>query len=93
GIFSFLSQARQVPADQFESLFGTPRDHDLVAVASAFGHHAERVTTATQLRGALALALRRDGLSVVVAHLPSREANVARHEQLNVLVGQWWATR
>jgi len=93
GIFSFLSQARQVPAEQFEALFGTPRHHDLVAVASAFGHHAQRVTTATQLRDALAEALERDGLSVVVAQVPSREANVVRHEQLNALVGQWWAAR
>jgi 2-succinyl-5-enolpyruvyl-6-hydroxy-3-cyclohexene-1-carboxylate synthase len=92
GIFSFLSQARQVPIEQFEALFGTPRHHDLVAVASAFGHHAERVTTVTQLRSALSGALQRDGLSVVVAHVPSREANVARHEELNSLVGQWWAS-
>jgi 2-succinyl-5-enolpyruvyl-6-hydroxy-3-cyclohexene-1-carboxylate synthase len=91
GIFSFLSQARQVPTEQFEALFGTPRHHDLVAVASAFGHHAERVTTVTQLRGALSGALQRDGLSVVVAHVPSREANVARHKELNSLVGRWWA--
>lgn len=93
GIFSFLTQARQVPTDQFERFFGTPRHHDLVAVANAFGHHAERVSTATELRDALAAALRRDGLSVVVAHVPSREANVARHEELNVLVGQWWTAR
>jgi 2-succinyl-5-enolpyruvyl-6-hydroxy-3-cyclohexene-1-carboxylate synthase len=91
GIFSFLSQARQVPTEQFEALFGTPRHHDLVAVASAFGHHAERVTTVTQLRGALSGALQREGLSVVVAHVPSREANVARHKELNSLVGRWWA--
>jgi 2-succinyl-5-enolpyruvyl-6-hydroxy-3-cyclohexene-1-carboxylate synthase len=91
GIFSFLSQSRQVPTEQFESLFGTPRHHDLVAVASAFGHYAVRVTTVTQLRDAISAALQRAGLSVVVARVPSRQANVARHEELNALVGQWWA--
>jgi 2-succinyl-5-enolpyruvyl-6-hydroxy-3-cyclohexene-1-carboxylate synthase len=91
GIFSFLPQARQIPTEQFEVLFGTPRHHDLVAVASAFGHYAVRVTTVTQLRDALGAALQRAGLSVVVARVPSRESNVARHEELNALVGQWWA--
>lgn len=93
GIFSFLSQARQLPSEQFEILFGTPRHHDLVKVASAFGHHAERVSTASQLRVALGEALRREGLSVVVAQVPSRQANVARHEELNALVGRWWTAR
>jgi len=27
----------------------------------------------------------------VVAEVPARHENVARHEQLNALVGQWWA--
>ncbi|MDH2903200.1 MAG: 2-succinyl-5-enolpyruvyl-6-hydroxy-3-cyclohexene-1-carboxylic-acid synthase [Actinomycetota bacterium] len=93
GIFSFLSQARQVPHEQFESLFGTPRHHDLAVVARAFGHHGEVVTTTAQLRDSLAAALRRDGLSVVVARVPSRESNVARHEELNTLVGRWWSAR
>jgi 2-succinyl-5-enolpyruvyl-6-hydroxy-3-cyclohexene-1-carboxylate synthase len=93
GIFSFLSQARHLPPEQFERLFGTPRHHDLAAVAHSFGHHAERVSTATQLRDALAEGLHRGGLSVVVAQVPSREANVARHEELNALVGRWWTKR
>ncbi len=93
GIFSFLSQARLVPATDFERLFATPRHHDLVAVAAAFGHHAQRVTTTTHLRRALDEGLARAGLSVVVAQLPSRDANVARHEELNALVGRWWAER
>jgi hypothetical protein len=50
-----------------------------------------RVTTVTQLRDAISAALQRAGLSVVVARVPSRQANVARHEELNALVGQWWA--
>lgn len=93
GIFSFLSQARQVPRDDFENLFGTPRQHDLVVVARAFGHHGERVRTTTELREALSSALRREGLSVVVAQVPPREVNVARHEELNARVGQWWTSQ
>lgn len=93
GIFSFLSQASAVRADRFELLFGTPRRHDLVAVAHGFGHHAERVSTASQLREALERGLGRAGLSVIVAEVPSRDANVERHEELNALVGEWWASR
>ncbi len=93
GIFSFLAQARQVPREDFEALFGTPRHHDLVAVARAFGHDAETVSTVTQLRHTLTSALGRDGLTVVVAKVPSREQNVARHEELNELVQQWWTSQ
>jgi hypothetical protein len=32
-------------------------------------------------------------LSVIVATLPSREHNVARHEELNALIATWWASR
>jgi 2-succinyl-5-enolpyruvyl-6-hydroxy-3-cyclohexene-1-carboxylate synthase len=93
GIFSFLAQAREVPAAEFETLFGTPRPHDLAVVAAAFGHHGETVSSAAQLRAALAAGLERPGLSVVVATVPTREANVARHEELNALVARWWASR
>ena len=93
GIFSFLSQARHVAPPTFERLFGTPRHHDLAAVAAAFGHHGETVASASQLRAALARGLEREGLSVIVATLPSREHNVARHEELNALIATWWASR
>ncbi len=93
GIFSFLAQARQLRAAQFDELFATPRHHDLAAVARAFGHHGETVSSASGLRDALERGLQRRGLSVVVAAVPSRERNVARHDELNALVAQWWATR
>ena len=93
GIFSFLPQARQMPLESFEQLFATPRAHDLCAVARAFGHHAQRVSTVSQLRVAVEEGLERDGLSVVVAQLPSRDDNVARHEELNELVAEWWGER
>ena len=93
GIFSFLAQARQLPAEQFDELFATPRHHDLAALARAFGHHGETVSNASGLREAIARGLCRDGLSVVVAQVPSRERNVARHEELNAAVAQWWVAR
>lgn len=93
GIFSFVDHAREVPTHRFETFFATPRPHDLVAVATAFGHHGERVTSTTQLRTAIEHGLERDGLSVIVAQVPTRETNVARHHELNSLVAQWWSSR
>lgn len=93
GIFSFLDHARDLASQQFETLFATSRPHDLAAVATAFGHHGERVTSATQLRTAIEHGIEREGLSVVVAQVPTRDANVARHEELNSLVAQWWTSR
>ncbi len=93
GIFSFLDQARLVPTDRFETFFATPRSHDLVAVANAFGHHGERVTSTAQLRTTIEHGLEREGLSVIVAQVPTRDANVARHDELNSLVAQWWVAR
>jgi 2-succinyl-5-enolpyruvyl-6-hydroxy-3-cyclohexene-1-carboxylate synthase len=90
GIFSFLAQARDVETEKFELLYGTARPHDLTAVASAFGHFAMRVTTASALRHAIDERLAQPGLSVVVAELPSRDDNVRRHEELNSAVGNWW---
>ena len=93
GIFSFLAQARQLPSAQFDELFATPRRHDLAGLARAFGHHGETVTSASELRGALDDGLQRRGLSVVVARVPERAHNVARHDEMNTLVAQWWSRR
>jgi 2-succinyl-5-enolpyruvyl-6-hydroxy-3-cyclohexene-1-carboxylate synthase len=43
GIFSFLPQARHLPGDRFEALFGTPHGLDLVALAAAYGVTARAV--------------------------------------------------
>jgi len=83
GIFSFLSQRTSVDEVRFEQLFGTPRPHDLVAIANAFGHEGQRVTTLSQLRAALDGALGRDGLAVIVADVPSRDENVQLHDAWN----------
>ncbi len=83
GIFSFLSQATVLEGDEFEKLFGTPRQHDLVQVAQAFGHHACEVESKMELTSALARAMAQPGLSVIVVTMPSRSENVTAHEALN----------
>jgi 2-succinyl-5-enolpyruvyl-6-hydroxy-3-cyclohexene-1-carboxylate synthase len=83
GIFSFLSQGRELDHDEFEHLFGTPRSHDLVAVARAFGHAAESVSNVSEARGAIEAGLSREGVSVVVVALPDRRTNVETHEAVN----------
>jgi 2-succinyl-5-enolpyruvyl-6-hydroxy-3-cyclohexene-1-carboxylate synthase len=83
GIFSFLPQASYVEHARFEQLFGTPRLHDLQVVAQAFGHDATSVETIDELRGAIEKGLAGEGLSVVVAKVPSREDNVRLHEAWN----------
>jgi 2-succinyl-5-enolpyruvyl-6-hydroxy-3-cyclohexene-1-carboxylate synthase len=91
GIFSFLSQASALSRAQFERFFGTPRPHNLVAVAEAFGHASATVATRGELRAAIATGLGRAGLSVVVAQVPSREENVRIHEALNLAVQGCWS--
>jgi 2-succinyl-5-enolpyruvyl-6-hydroxy-3-cyclohexene-1-carboxylate synthase len=83
GIFSFLPQASRVEPARFEQLFGTPRLHDLVMVAQAFGHHAMSVETLDELREAIGKGLAGEGLNVIVAKVPSREDNVQLHETWN----------
>jgi 2-succinyl-5-enolpyruvyl-6-hydroxy-3-cyclohexene-1-carboxylate synthase len=83
GIFSFLPQGDAVDPGTFERLFATPRDHDLVAVATGFGHYAERVETVGALRTAVQSALGRTGLSVLVARVPHYRDNVSLHDELN----------
>lgn len=86
GIFSFLPQASALSNEQFELLFGTPRLHNLEAIAIAFGHDATTVSTLEELRSALDKGLSREGLSVVIANVPSREQNVRVHDALNAQV-------
>ena len=83
GIFSFLPQASALDHDQFEQLFATPRPHDLGAIARAFGHAAIDVSTSGDLRRAIESGLATNGLSVIVVRVPSREANVAQHDDWN----------
>ncbi len=89
GIFSFLAQARAVPAERFEQLFATPRDHDLEAVARAFGHYATSVASRGELRVAVEKALGEPGVSVIVARVPSRARNVEIHDALVAGLSRW----
>ncbi|MGB8858854.1 MAG: 2-succinyl-5-enolpyruvyl-6-hydroxy-3-cyclohexene-1-carboxylic-acid synthase [Ilumatobacteraceae bacterium] len=77
GIFSFLPQATSLSAERFEQLFGTPHGTDIVALARAHGLGATTVTTAAQLRAALA------DPGVTVVRVPSdRAGNVAVHDRV-----------
>lgn len=83
GIFSFLPQASALSEERFEQLFATPRDHDLEAIATAFGHLGTTVHTRRELQEAITHALSIAGVTIVVAHVPDRAQNVAIHEALN----------
>ncbi|HQU27262.1 MAG TPA: thiamine pyrophosphate-dependent enzyme, partial [Acidimicrobiales bacterium] len=82
GIFSFLAQRALLAPERFETLFGTPHDHDLVAVARAFGARATRVGDGAALAAEIAAGLAAGGLHVVVATVPDRDENVERHARL-----------
>ena len=90
GIFSFLPQATLLGHEEFEALFGTPRGKDLVAVARGFGHAATRVATRAELAAALVEGVGAPGLSVVVASVPDRAANVAVHGALAAAAAAAW---
>jgi 2-succinyl-5-enolpyruvyl-6-hydroxy-3-cyclohexene-1-carboxylate synthase len=83
GIFSFLPQAGALERERFELLFGTPRPHNLEAIALAFGHDATTVSTLEELRSAIDKGLSHEGLSVIVASVPTREDNVRVHDEWN----------
>jgi 2-succinyl-5-enolpyruvyl-6-hydroxy-3-cyclohexene-1-carboxylate synthase len=80
GIFSFLPQARTLPTDRFERLFGTPHGLDLPTLAAAYGveAHAVGVDLASQVR----VAFEKGGIHVLVART-DRNANVEVHRHLD----------
>lgn len=84
GIFSFLPQAKTLPAERFEALFATPPTSDVGAVARGFGLPVEEVTTLSELETALAAAPSAVGL--VRVRVPSRTDNVAVHDAINQAV-------
>ena len=81
GIFSFLPQASQLPADRFEQLFGTPHDTDIEALAAAHRVPAATVERADELVEAIA----RPGPSVTRV-VTDRAENVRVHDELNAAV-------
>ena len=81
GIFSFLPQAKALPADQFETLLGTPHGTDIEGLARAHGIPATTVTDAREL----AERLTRPGPWLV--RVPTNRAdNVGVHDRLNAAV-------
>ena len=77
GIFNFLPQAGLA---EFETLFGTPQDVDLAALAAVHGVSSERVGKADELVPAVERALAAGGVRLVVVPT-DRADNVARHRQ------------
>jgi 2-succinyl-5-enolpyruvyl-6-hydroxy-3-cyclohexene-1-carboxylate synthase len=78
GIFSFLPQRRELPAERFEQLFGTPHGLDLVALSQAFGVEAARVDSVDALAW-------RPGVRVLVVPT-DRDGNVELHGRLDAAV-------
>lgn len=85
GIFSFLPQARSLPGDRFERLFGTPHGVDVAALAAAHGLAALRAHDAEGYAAALAATLATGGTQVVVGRT-DRSANVAVHDEVHAAV-------
>jgi 2-succinyl-5-enolpyruvyl-6-hydroxy-3-cyclohexene-1-carboxylate synthase len=77
-IFSYLPQY-ELP--EFETLFATPPNVDLAALAVAHGAYAERVASAADLPAALKDAVDAGGVRVVVVPV-DRERSLVRHRGL-----------
>ena len=80
-IFSFLPQAREVDADTFRVLFGTPHGLDLASVGAAFGVATAVATTVDELRASLA----RPGTTITVVRT-GRTDNVEVHDRINAAI-------
>ena len=78
GIFSTLAHRG---SDGFESIFGTPHDLDLSAVASALKIKASTVNSVDQLVKELSQPV--DGLRIVIAQMPDRESNADLIKQVH----------
>ncbi len=70
GIFSTLPQAG---VENFDQLFGTPHNLDLVKVCAGFGVNVVRVDTPSELQKVVSNAVK--GLEIVIINVPDRETN------------------
>jgi 2-succinyl-5-enolpyruvyl-6-hydroxy-3-cyclohexene-1-carboxylate synthase len=82
GIFSFLPQARALPAERFEQLFGTPHGLDLVALAAAYGVSARRLDAGADVGAEVAEAVAKGGMQVLVV-ATDRAANIEAHRAVD----------
>jgi 2-succinyl-5-enolpyruvyl-6-hydroxy-3-cyclohexene-1-carboxylate synthase len=78
GIFSTLAHRG---SDGFESIFGTPHNLDLSAVASALKIKTSTVNSVDQLTKELTQPI--DGLRIVIAQMPDRESNADLIKQVH----------
>jgi 2-succinyl-5-enolpyruvyl-6-hydroxy-3-cyclohexene-1-carboxylate synthase len=85
GIFSFLPQARLLPAARFERLFGTPHGVRVDALAATLGAETTVVDEAAAVEPAIGAALDGGGVRVVVVRT-DRAANVKIHDELHAAV-------
>jgi 2-succinyl-5-enolpyruvyl-6-hydroxy-3-cyclohexene-1-carboxylate synthase len=82
GIFSFLPQRSSVDREVFERVFSTPPQVEVAAVAAGYGAEVAVVKDLDALRAAIDLGLETERVTVVVATVPDRDANVALHRSL-----------
>ena len=82
GIFSFLPQARALPTERFETLFGTPHGLDLVALAAAYGVDARAPGPGEPVAAAVKEATAKGGVHVLVVRT-DRDANVEAHRRID----------
>ncbi|MCY0880863.1 MAG: 2-succinyl-5-enolpyruvyl-6-hydroxy-3-cyclohexene-1-carboxylic-acid synthase [Firmicutes bacterium] len=82
GIFSFLPQARQLSAEEFEVLFGTPHHLTFAPAAALYGGLYRYVETPADLHSAFADFIARPGLRIIEWRPINRQANVQRHQYI-----------
>ena len=78
GIFSTLAHRG---SDGFESIFGTPHNLDLAAVATALNVKTQTVSSVEQLTKELSQPIK--GLRIVIAQMPDRESNADLIKQVH----------
>lgn len=83
GIFSTLPQRG---VEHFEEVFGTPHGKDLHRIASAFGLRSVEVGSVSELLSAYESKAKRNDskIHVIIAKMPSREANAENLEAIRV---------
>ena len=70
GIFSTLPQAG---VEGFETIFGTPHDRDIAAIATSFGVKTTTISSVKELSESLTKPV--TGFEIVVVKVPTREKN------------------
>ena len=78
GIFSTLAHRG---SDGFESIFGTPHNLDLSAIATALNIKTSSINSVAQLEKELSQPI--EGIRVVVAQMPDRESNADLLKQVH----------